>query len=125
MKKYKIRIYIFSNIIGLIVNKMIEKYDLLTLENSFVGSGECLCIYDVECEKNALDKIISLGIPYLPLNNYEDFEITCPKCGKRINDDSFIKVYDETLLGGLNIKCTNGDCGEQLAKVKYIGKYHL
>ena len=118
-KKYLIRIYIFSEEIGLIVNDAID-VDLITLTQSFDGVNGCLAIYDGKVSQNGLNVLIRLGVPYLPLNNYEDFIITCPNCGERIDDDMILNTYDENLLSGYNILCHRKDCGTQMANVKFI-----
>ena len=119
-KEYLIRIYIFFEGIGLIVNDAID-VGLITLTQSFDGVNGCLAIYDGKVSQNALKCLISLGVPYLPLDHYEDFIITCPNCGERIDDDMILNTYDENLLSGYNILCDKDDCGCQTAKVKYIG----
>ena len=93
---------------------------MLDLTQSFEGVDGCLAIYDGKVSQNGLKCLIALGIPYLPLDNYGDFIITCPNCGEMIDDDMLLKVYDETLLSGYNILCNRRDCGCQLADVKYL-----
>lgn len=119
-KEYLIRIYIFSEDVGLIVNDAIDAR-LIRLTQSFDGVDGCLAIYDGKVSQNGLKCLILLGIDYFPMNNYEDFEITCPNCGERIEDNMIINTYDKTLLSGYNILCNRHDCGTQMAKVKYIG----
>jgi hypothetical protein len=119
-KEYLIRIYIFSEEMGLIINDAID-VDMIALTQSFDGVNGCLAIYDGKVSQNSLKFLIRLGITYLPLNNYEDFIITCPNCGERIDDDMILNIYDENLLSGYNILCDKDDCGCQTAKVKYIG----
>ena len=121
MKKYSIRLYIFSDEMGIIINDAVDS-GLFALTRSFDGVDGCLAIYDGKVSQNGLKCLISLGIPYLPLDCYEDFIITCPNCGERIDDDMILNVYDETLLSGYNILCNRSDCGCQMAKVKYVGK---
>ena len=70
--------------------------------------------------QEGLKCLIRIGVPYLPLDNYGDFIITCPNCGERIDDDMIMTTYDEALLSGYNILCNRHDCGCQTAKVKYI-----
>jgi len=120
-KKYLIRIYIFSEEMGIIINDAID-VDMIALTQSFDGVEGCLAIYDGKVSQNGLKCLIGLGIAYLPLNNYEDFVITCPHCGERIDDDMILNTYDETLLSGYNILCNRKDCGCQTASVKYIGE---
>lgn len=117
--KYKIRIYIMCEAIGLIVNDMVDSC-LLRLTNSFDGAGRCLAIYDVETSSKGLKMLIAFNISYFPLNQYGDFRITCPACGEVIEDDMIQKVYDENLLSGYNIKCDRHDCGMQMADVEYL-----
>ena len=62
------------------------------------------------------------GITVSGADNYEDFVITCPNCGERINDEMILHSYDENVLSGYNILCNRKDCGCQTANVKYIGK---
>ena len=118
-KKYLIRIYIFSDEMGAMVNDAID-VDLFTLTQSFDGVDGCLAIYDGKVSQNGLKCLISIGVPYLPLDNFGDFVITCPNCGERIDDDMILHTYDETLLSGYNILCNRGDCGTQMADVKYL-----
>ena len=120
-KKYLIRIYIFSEEMGTIINDAID-VDLFTLTQSFDGVNGCLVIYDGKVSQNGLKCLIGLGISYLPLNNYEDFVISCPNCGERIDDEMILNTYDENLLSGYNILCNRKDCGTQIAKVEYIGE---
>ena len=120
-KEYLIRIYVFSEEMGLIINDAID-VDIIALTQSFDGVEGCLAIYDGKVSQNSLKFLIRLGITYLPLNNYEDFVITCPNCGERIDDNMILNTYDETLLSGYNILCHRKDCGCQTANVKYIGK---
>lgn len=119
-KEYLIRIYIFFEEIGIIVNDAID-VGLIDLTQSFDGVDGCLVIYDGKVSQNALKCLISLGVPYFPLDHYEDFIITCPNCGERIDDDMILHTYDNNLLSGYNIHCNRNGCGMQMAKVKYIG----
>ena len=125
-KKYKIRIYVtgwYENykVIGNIINMLI-RLRVLRLQNSFEGKNGVLAIYDVICGSEAISELIGLGVKYLPLDNYEDFIITCPNCGERIDDDMILTVYDENLLSGYNINCNRLDCGTKMAQVKFIGE---
>lgn len=117
-KKYWIRIYIFSEEIGLIVNDAID-VGMVALTKSFDGIDGCLAIYDGKVSQRGLKCLISLGVPYFPLDNYEDFIITCPNCGERIDDDMILSTYNETLLSGYNILCNRHDCGIQMANVEF------
>ena len=119
MKRYLIRVYITSEEIGLIVNDAVDT-DLLRLTQSFDGLNDVLAIYDGETSQRGLKMLISLGIKYLPLNHYEDFIITCPNCGERIDDDMILTIYDENLLSGYNINCHRNDCGTQIANVEFL-----
>ena len=119
-KEYLIRVYIFSEEMGLIVNDAID-VDLFALTQSFDGANGCLAIYDGKVSQNGLKCLIGLGIRYMPLDHYEDFIITCPNCGERIDDNMILNTYDENLLSGYNILCNRNDCGTQMANVKYIG----
>jgi len=118
-KKYHIRIYIFSEEMGLIVNDAID-VGMIALTQSFDGANGCLAIYDGKVAQNGLKLLIALNVPYFPLNHYEDFVITCPNCDKRIDDNMIMTTYDEALLSGYNIMCNRVDCGCQTANVKYI-----
>ena len=118
-KKYLIRVYITSNEIGLLVNEIIDT-QVLRLTNSYDGVNGILAIYDGEITSKGLKYLISMGIRFFPLNNYEDFIITCPNCGERIDDDMILLEYDENLLSGYNINCHRQDCGTQMANVKFI-----
>jgi len=119
-KEYFIRIYIFSEDSGIIVNDAIDA-DLFEVTQSFDGVNGCLAIYDVRMSKSGLKCLLLMDVDYLPLNNYGDFKITCPNCGERIDDDMILTIYDETMLSGYNILCNRHDCGFQVAKVEYIG----
>ena len=119
MKTYLIRVYITSEEVGLVVNDAIDTH-LLRLTNSFDGVNGVLAIYDGKISSKGLKLLISLGVKYLPLNNFEDFSITCPNCGERIDDDMIMTTYDEALLSGYNILCNRDDCGCQMANVEFL-----
>lgn len=119
MKKYTIRVYILSEFVGLVMNEGIDS-DLFALRASFQGVDNVLAIYDIETSLEGLKTLISLDVPYLPLDNYGDFVISCPSCGCRIDDDMILNVYDDKLLGGYNILCNRENCGYQRAKVDFI-----
>ena len=118
-KTYLVRLYIYSEEMGLIVNDAID-VGMIALTQSFDGTDGCLSIYDGKVSQEGLKCLIRIGVPYLPLDNYGDFIITCPNCGERIDDDMIMTTYDEALLSGYNILCNRHDCGCQTAKVKYI-----
>jgi len=118
-KQYHIRVYIPTEEIGLIVNETIDT-NVFRLVNSYDGLNGILAIYDGYCNSKVLKYLISFNVPYLPLNNYEDFIITCPNCGERIDDNMILTIYDENLLSGYNILCNRYDCGCQMANVKFI-----
>lgn len=120
MKKYRIRIYINSEWHGIVINEGLDK-GLFTLVGSYDGVGGTLAIYDVETSLDGLKTLIKLGYPYLPLDNYGDFVISCPKCGERIDDSMILRTYDDKLLGGNDIMCNRHGCGCQKAKVDFIG----
>lgn len=120
MKIYTIRVYILSEFSGLVMNEGIDS-GLFALKSSFKGMGDTLAIYDVETSLEGLKTLMGLGFPYLPLDNYGDFVISCPKCGCRIDDDMILNIYDDKLLGGYNILCNREDCGYQRAKVDFVG----
>ena len=119
MKTYLIRVYITSEEVGLVVNDAIDTH-LLRLTNSFDGVNGVLAIYDGKISSKGLKLLISLGVKYLPLNNFEDFSITCPNCGERIDDDMLITDYSENVLSGYNINCNRNDCGCQMANVEFL-----
>ena len=104
MKKYTLRIYIENEFSGLVLNEGIDS-GLFSLVRSFKGVGKVLAIYDVLTDCSGLKTLITLGYPYLPLDNYQDFEITCPVCGERIDDCMILTRYDNNLLGGNDIEC--------------------
>lgn len=116
MKEYLVRIYITCEEVGLIVNDAVD-VGLLRLTQSFDGMNGILAIYDGKISKEGLKMLISFGIKYFPLNHYEDFIITCPCCGERIDDDMIMHTYDENVLSGYNINCHREDCGCQMADV--------
>lgn len=119
-KEYLIRVYIDGEDIGLIVNDAIDS-GLFNLTRSFDGLNDMLAIYDGKVSENGLKSLICLGAKYFPLNHYEDFIISCPNCGKRIDDDMILLSYDENVLSGYNIYCHRNDCGTQMANVKFLG----
>lgn len=119
MKEYRIRIYIPTEEIGLIVNEAVD-CKALKLINSYDGMNGILAIYDGICSRKMLKYLISFEVPYFPLDNYGDFIITCPNCGERIDDDMILLTYDENLLSGYNINCHRMDCGTQMANVEFI-----
>ena len=119
-KEYTIRIYIFSEDVGLVFNDMVDS-GLISITRSLDGVNGCLAIHDVKTSQNGLKCLITLNIEYLPLDHYEDFVITCPNCGERIDDNMILTIYDENLLSGYNIYCDRDDCGMCMARVKYIG----
>ena len=118
-KKYLIRLYVYSFEDGVFIIDGIES-DLFALQKHFKGANGCLAICDVLTCGNGLKLLSDANIPYLPMNRFEDFEIICPNCGEKIDDDMILNTYDETLLSGYNINCDREDCGCQVAKVKYL-----
>ena len=118
-KTYRIRVYIPTEEIGLLMNDAVDS-KAFKVFNSYDGVNGMLAIYDGECNSKVLKLLISMGVLYFPLNNYEDFIITCPNCGERIDDDMILTIYDENLLSGYNILCNREDCGTQMADVKFI-----
>jgi hypothetical protein len=119
MKEYNIRIYIMSEEDGMIVNDAVDTH-LFRLTKSFDGADGCLAIYDGKVAQNGLKLLIALNIPYFPLDHYEDFVITCPNCGERIDDNMIMTTYNEALLSGYNILCNRADCGTQMAHVEFL-----
>jgi hypothetical protein len=120
-KTYRIRAYVLSEEIGLILNDAVD-CGVFALEKSFDGANGCLAIYDGKVSQRGLKLLIALGMRYFPLDHYEDFVITCPNCGERIDDDMVLNVYDETLLSGYNILCDRDGCGTQMAKVEFLNQ---
>ena len=118
-KKYHIRVYIPTDEVGIILNEAIEA-KAFNLANSYNGMNGIIAIYDGYCSGKMLKYLISFGVHYFPLDNYEDFIITCPNCGERIDDDMILTIYDENLLSGYNINCNREDCGCQMADVEFI-----
>ena len=119
MKYYRLRLYITTEEIGLIVNEAIDS-KAFKLVNSYDGMNDILAIYDGICSSKMLKYFITLKVPYFPLDNYGDFVITCPNCGERIDDDMILHTYDENVLSGYNILCNREDCGTQMAHIEYI-----
>lgn len=122
-KRYKIRIYIadwYENykVIGNIINMLI-RLGILRLQNSFDGKNGVVAIYDVICVSQVVSELIQMGVIFFPLDNYEDFVITCPNCGERIDDNMIMTTYDENLLSGYNILCDRDNCGTQMAHVEF------
>ena len=118
-KQYRIRVYIPTDEIGLLLNEAIDT-NAFKLTNSYDGMNGIIAIYDGSCSSAMIKLLITCGVPYFPLDNYGDFVITCPNCGKRIDDDMILLQYDENLLSGYNIICNREDCGAQMAHVEFI-----
>jgi hypothetical protein len=117
-KRYKIRIYVFDKTVGNIINLLI-RIKAIRLENSMDGVNGCLAIYDGVVATPVLLEVMKLTKVF-PLDSYEDFVITCPVCGERIDDDMILTTYDENLLSGYNIICDRHDCGTQMANVEFV-----
>lgn len=119
-KIYQIRVYVFEDYpLDSFLLYLLCNTEDLNVTRGFSGVNGIISIYDVECTLEGLKTLIECNIKYFPLNHYEDFVITCPCCGERIDDDMIIKVYDENLLSGYNINCHRSDCGAQMAKVEF------
>jgi hypothetical protein len=129
-KKYKIRIYIFDKVVGNMIN-VLANIKAIRLENSMDGVNGCLAIYDGVMTAVVLREVMKLTKVF-PLDSYEDFVITCPVCGERIDDDMILTTYDENLLSGYNIDCEREHpdayhrinrfgCGCQMANVEFTG----
>ena len=129
-KRYKIRIYVFDKTVGNIINLLI-RIKAIRLENSMDGVNGCLAIYDGVMTAVVLREVMKLTKVF-PLDSYEDFVITCPVCGERIDDDMILTTYDENLLSGYNIDCEREHpdayhrinrfgCGCQMANVEFTG----
>ena len=117
-RKYLIRVYVSDSAKGNIINMLI-RLRVLRLQKSFDGKNGILAIYDVICGSQAIYELTGLGVKYFPLSDYQDFVITCPACGERIDDNMILNVYDENLLSGYNIICDRDDCGTQMANVEF------
>ena len=120
-KTYRIRVYIPNEEIGIIVNEAID-CGVYKITNSFDGKENIIAIYDGYINRVGLALFISLNIPYFPLDHYEDFLITCPNCGERIDDDMILLSYDENVLSGYNINCNRKECGVQMANVEFLNQ---
>lgn len=120
-KEYKVRIYVYTDLIGYTIDKCFDS-GLFALQSTIIGTNGCLCIYDIKCSQKGLKWLISMGVQYLPLDNYQDFEIRCPKCGERIDDNMILNIYNDDMLSGYNINCNRDNCNLQKAKVTYIGE---
>lgn len=121
-KTYQIRVYIYEDFpLDGTMLFLLAQTDELSVIRGFSGTNGIMDIFDVECSPEALKTLIECNIKYFPLNHYEDFIITCPCCGERIDDDMILNVYDENLLSGYNINCYRDDCGIQTAKIKFVG----
>ena len=127
-KRYKVRIYIFDKVVGNMINVLVN-IKAIRLENSMDGVNTCLAIYDGVMTDVVLREVMKLTKVF-PLDNYEDFVITCPNCGERIDDDMILTIYDENLLSGYNIDCEREHpdayhrinrfgCGYQMANVEF------
>jgi hypothetical protein len=129
-KRYKVRIYIFDKVVGNMINVLVN-IKAIRLENSMDGVNGCLAIYDGVMTAVVLREVMKLTKVF-PLDSYEDFVITCPVCGERIDDDMILTTYDENLLSGYNIDCEREHpdayhrinrfgCGCQMANVEFTG----
>lgn len=119
MKKYLIRVYIFDSHVGNLVNMCIDS-GAFKLIKSNEGKDGLLAIYEGYATKKCLIFFVGIGVSYFPLNNYEDFIITCPNCGERIDDNMILLTYDENYFMGYNINCNRQDCGLQMANVEFL-----
>ena len=120
-KLYKIRVYIPTEDIGLLMNEAVDS-KAFRLANSYDGANGMLAIYDGECNTKTLIFLIDSGVMFFPLDNYGDFIITCPNCGERIDDDMILHTYDENVLSGYNILCNRDDCGCQMADIEFLNQ---
>ena len=94
--------------------------DAFEVVNEYKGMNGIISIVDGFCSGDALNVLISCGVKYFPLDNFDDFIITCPNCGERIDDGMILLEYDENVLSGYNINCEREDCGCQMADVEFI-----
>ena len=117
VKEYYVRVYIESPRIGNFLNKLVRRGEV-ELVKSFDGVGGVLAVYDMKLDRGHLSELVLMGVRYFPLGGYGDFVIRCPHCGRRIDDDMILLVYNESLLGGNNINC----CGvDSRAVVTWLG----
>ena len=115
-KRYLIRLYALT-LLDVAVIKSCLELGLLDVKNiHMTGGKDVKAIVMVECSTETLEAINDYGLRYLPLNHYEDFTITCPKCHQVIEDDMIYPIYDEHFYKGENIRC---NCGFQMADVEY------
>lgn len=120
-KTYRIRVYVPNENIGEIINEAID-CNVYQITNSFDGKNDILAIYDGYINRVGLALFISFNIPYFPLDHYEDFLITCPNCGERIDDDMILLSYNDDVLNGYNINCDRKECGVQMANVEFLNQ---
>lgn len=121
MKRYRLRVYIYTNDFGVLLNMMLDA-GLFVLLNSFDGKAGLLAVYDIEVGQDVFEQLmlpLKGEFKYMPFNHYEDFTILCPNCGQVIDDRMILGTYDDTLLQGFNIRCDRRACGEQMATVRY------
>ena len=119
-KKIHLRVYAYDLQTSMLISLAVES-GLMSLIRTIKGINGLYAIYDIEISSKYMQFFISIGLNYLPLNHYEDFIITCPFCGERIDDDMILNVYDDKLLSGYNIKCNKTNkCGFAHANVEYI-----
>lgn len=103
-KEYLVRIYIYSKKVGEYLNRLIDE-KFLRLTNSFKGINGLVAVYDGMTCKEVIERLVEYGIPYFPMNCYEDFTIRCPQCGEVIEDNMILKTYDDSVRSGNNIHC--------------------
>ena len=114
-----IRVYCFS-FKDLEVMRCAIESGMVIVERSFLGCRGLMVMIDIRCSVDAVRALMGLGIVILPLSNYGNYEITCPVCGKVIDDDMILRIYDDNVLSGRNILCGRHACGYQLANVRLL-----
>lgn len=118
-RTHTIRVYAFK-LSDLEILRCAVLSGMVGVERSFLGTRGLFVMMDVRCSLEGVRELMGLGVSILPLDNYGDFEITCPVCGERIDDDMILRNYDEHVLGGENILCGRCACGYQLADVRLL-----
>lgn len=119
-KKYLIRVYAFTVLESYILRAAMDT-KMFTVVRKTIGQSPLIVMMDVECGIDTIRSLETYCIKFLPLNNYEDFTIRCPKCGMPIDDDMRLLQYDEHVLKGENIRCGRYDgCGYDIADVTIL-----
>ena len=118
-KQYFIRVYTFG-LVGETIINVILHMDGVEIANT-IPTQTNVQMYDIRCNRDTIALLLAMGIYVLPHNHFEDFEITCPHCGNRIDDDMILKAYDDSVLNGFNIRCNRTPrCGIAHANVTLV-----